>query len=179
MGRGPPRPGWCLARAGRCGGRAQRGGGGEGAAALGGVERVGDQVGGPSPLVVTIRQHESAFDTAVTSGDVDAAVRAILDLDEALAAWSADTLQSDEQDRGRGALRRMVVRLGDLARVGARDPRLVIGPYVDRLLALREAARKDRRFAEADGIRDELVALGVAVRDTGSGTEWDPPSNTG
>jgi hypothetical protein len=130
----------------------------------------------PRPLSETIRQQEAAFDTAIAGRDVDAAVRAVLTLDDALAAWGADTLQSDEQDRGRGAVRRMVVALGELARVGARDPRAVIGPYVQQLLALRDSARAGRRFDEADAVRDQLVALGVAVRDTPSGTEWDPPS---
>jgi cyanophycinase-like exopeptidase len=129
-----------------------------------------------SPLLKTVREQESAFDDAVAGRDVDGAVRAILALDSALAAWSADTLQSDEQDRGRGALRRMIVRLGELARVGARNPREVVGPYVERLLALRDSARQARRFDESDDIRDQLVALGLSIRDTASGTEWDPPS---
>jgi cysteinyl-tRNA synthetase len=73
----------------------------------------------------------------------------------------------------------MIVRLGELARVGAREPRSLIGPYVERLLTLRDSARRGRRFDEADGIRDELVALGVSIRDTAGGTEWDPPPNLG
>ena len=56
----------------------------------------------------------------------------------------------------------MIVRLGDLARVGARDPRVVIGPYVELLLApagLRPARTgvSTRRTASAT----RLVALGV------------------
>jgi hypothetical protein len=130
-----------------------------------------------TPLMATIREHEEAFDRAIADRDIEAAVRAILELDDALAAWGADTLQSDEHDRGRGALRRMVVRLGAVARIGARDPRQVVGPYVERLLALRDAARQGRRFAEADDIRDQLVALGVSIHDTAAGTEWDPPAD--
>ncbi len=133
----------------------------------------------PSPLLATVRQHEAAFDAALGSRDIDGAVRALLDLDDALAAWSADTLQSNEQERGRAALRRMIVRLGELARVGARDPRMLIGPYVERLLALRDSARQGRRFDDADSIRDELIALGVSIRDTAKGTEWDPPPSVG
>jgi len=129
-----------------------------------------------TPLLATIRKQEAAFDAAMAHRDVDAAVGAILSLDDSLAAWRGDTLQSDEQDRGRGALRRMVVRLGELARVGARDPRTVIGPYVERLLAVRDTARRGRRFDEADDVRDQLVSLGVSIRDTPEGTDWDPPA---
>jgi cyanophycinase-like exopeptidase len=149
------------------------------ATAVSSAEAAGSDPAAPreaTPLLTTIRHQEAAFDAAVAHRDVDAAVGAILSLDDSLAAWRGDTLQSDEQDRGRGAMRRMVVRLGDLARVGARDPRTVIGPYVERLLAVRDTARRGRRFEEADDIRDQLVSLGVSIRDTSEGTDWDPPS---
>ena len=68
-------------------------------------------------------------------------MRAVLELDDTLVAWAGDTTQSDAGDRGRAALRRMVVRLGELARTGARDPREVVGGYVDALLEERAEAR--------------------------------------
>ena len=37
---------------------------------------------------------------------------------------------------------------------------------------LREQARKQRDFAEADRLRDELVRLGVTLKDTRGGTTW-------
>ncbi|HWC37960.1 MAG TPA: hypothetical protein VG476_05505, partial [Acidimicrobiales bacterium] len=107
-----------------------------------------------SPLMDSVRCHEEAFATAVSARDVGAAVRAILELDDELQAWSSDTLQSDELDRGRAALRSMVVRLGELAEVGARDPREVIGPFVEALLGMRSDARAERRWHDADVARD-------------------------
>ncbi|MGH9123292.1 MAG: CysS/YqeB C-terminal domain-containing protein [Acidimicrobiales bacterium] len=129
-----------------------------------------------TPLMQAVRDLEAAFDQALAAGDVDVAVRAALELDDAVAGWRADTLQSDEQERGRAALRRMIVRLGELARTGTRPLRDVIGPYVEQLLRLRDAARHDGRFSEADGIRDQLVALGLSVHDTPEETMWDPPA---
>ncbi len=104
---------------------------------------------------------------------MDAAVRAVLALDDTLVAWAGDTTQSDAADRGRAALRRMVARLGELARTGARDPRQVVGGFVEALLEARAAARAGRRFDEADRLRDQLLALGIEVRDTAEGTEWE------
>ena len=120
----------------------------------------------------SVRVHQEAFATAVAERDVESAVRAILDLDDELQAWSRDTLQSDELDRGRAALRSMVVRLGELAEVGARDPREVIGPFVETVLGIRAEARADRRWHDADVARDRLAQLGVEVRDSPDGTEW-------
>jgi cyanophycinase-like exopeptidase len=125
-----------------------------------------------SPLMDSVRCHEEAFATAVSERDVESAVRAILELDDELQAWSRDTLQSDEMDRGRAALRSMVVRLGELAEVGARDPREVIGPFVEALLGMRSDARAERRWHDADVARDRLAQLGVEVRDSPNGTEW-------
>ena len=45
----------------------------------------------------------------------------------------------------RRVLRAMVVHLGDVALVGARDPRAVVEPYVELLLAVRANARRGGR----------------------------------
>jgi cysteinyl-tRNA synthetase len=81
-------------------------------------------------------------------------------------------LQSDALDRGRAALRAMVAELGELAALGVRDPAGVVGPFVELALHLRDAARRDRRFADADAVRDGLIALGVEVNDTPEGSAW-------
>lgn len=130
------------------------------------------QPGAPTALHAEIRRLEGEFDAAVAALDVDGAVRAMLELDDTLVAWSGDTTQSDAGTRGRAALRRMIARLGELARTGARDPRDVVGGFVDALLAERAAARADRRFGDADRVRDALVACGIEVRDTPEGSTW-------
>ena len=94
-------------------------------------------------------------------------------LDDLLVAWSNETFPSDEFDRARAALRSMIVRLGEAAQEGMRDPRTVVGPFVDALLDARARAREDRRWADSDAIRDRLIAAGVEVRDTPEGTTWE------
>ncbi len=126
-----------------------------------------------SPLLAEVHRLSAVFDTALSDRDAEAATTAVLDLEETLHAWSADTFQSDEVDRARAALRRMVVRLGELAAPGLRNPRDVLAPWVEPLLQERAEARQSRRFADGDRIRDRLEALGIEVRDTPSGTEWD------
>ncbi|MGI8807822.1 MAG: CysS/YqeB C-terminal domain-containing protein [Acidimicrobiales bacterium] len=124
------------------------------------------------PLVADIDRYEHAFDSALASGDAAGAVKVVLELDDLLHDWSHDTTQSDLLDRGRAGLRAMIVRLGEAADVGVRDPRVVVGPFVEALLDARRQARADGRWADADTLRDRVVAAGVEVRDTAGGTEW-------
>jgi cyanophycinase-like exopeptidase len=124
-------------------------------------------------LVVDADQLDAAFTEAFAARDVDGCVTAILDLEQLLVDWAADTNISDESERARALLRRMVLRLGELAATGARDPRSVLGPFVEALLGERARARAARDFGTSDRIRDELVAAGVEVHDTPDGARWD------
>jgi cysteinyl-tRNA synthetase len=45
-------------------------------------------------------------------------------------------------------------------------------PAIDRMIGERAAAKKARNFAEADRLRDELKAAGVALDDSPQGTTW-------
>jgi cysteinyl-tRNA synthetase len=112
------------------------------------------------------------FDEALEARDPIAAVRAALELEQAIHEWSADSLQSEDADRARAALRAMISSLGDLAVGGARDPRDVVAPYVEALLSLRATVRAEKRFDLSDTIRDAFADIGVEVRDTPSGAEW-------
>jgi hypothetical protein len=124
------------------------------------------------PLLSETRRLTAVFDSAVAGRNAEAATAAVLDLEATLHAWSADTFQSDELDRARAALRRMIVRLGELASPGLRDPRDVLAPWVEALLGERAAARQGGRFADGDRIRQRLEDFGVEVRDSPAGTEW-------
>ena len=123
-------------------------------------------------LAAATRLHEQDFDAALEGRDADGAVAAILELESAIVEWSRDTLQSEDVDRARAALRSMIVRLGNAAAGGLRDVREVIGPAVEAALAARVVARAEKAFAVSDAIRDELVAAGIEVRDTPDGAEW-------
>jgi cysteinyl-tRNA synthetase len=113
-----------------------------------------------------------AFQTAIDNADADAAARAALELDDAIAGWSIDTLQSSDADYARSVLRSMVTRLAGAATGGLRDPREVVGPFVQILLDLRAQVRSDKRFDLSDMIRDRFAEINVEVRDTPQGVEW-------
>ncbi len=123
-------------------------------------------------LASAAKLHEAQFDTALATRDADGAVAAILQLESAIVEWSRDTLQSDDIDRARAALRSMIVRLGAAATEGVRDVREVLGPVVEAALAARVVARSEKAFAVSDAIRDQLAEAGIEVRDTPDGAEW-------
>jgi cysteinyl-tRNA synthetase len=126
----------------------------------------------PPSLVDETDSLRRRFDEAVEQHDVHGAVEAILALDDAMVAWSSDTLQSDALDQARRQLRAMVVRLGDLALAGVHDPRQIVAPVVEAVLAARATARGERDFATSDLLRDVLTGAGVTVNDTPDGVGW-------
>jgi cyanophycinase-like exopeptidase len=157
------------------------GAGGNGAGASGSGAGVdGGGVGGvgaalrtpPTSLRAAADRSRSAFDAAMAARDADAAASAALELEQAIADWTADTLQSDDGDHARRTLRGMVLELAGAARDGLADPAARVAPLVDALLERRAAARSARDFATADALRDRLAAAGVEVRDGPYGVEW-------
>ena len=126
-----------------------------------------------SPFLQEVTRQSELADTALAGRDVDTAVGAVLAIDTQMHEWESDTLDSDEQDRAREVLRRYVVRLGDLARSGAGDPRDLIAPVVEGILELRVRMRAAGEYALADKLRDALVDAGIEVRDTPEGSTWD------
>jgi cyanophycinase-like exopeptidase len=114
----------------------------------------------------------AAFDKAFTGRDADAAAAAVLELEQAIADWTADTLQSDDGDHARRTLRGMVLELAAAASEGLSDPAERIAPLVEALIERRAAARAAKDFATSDALRDTLAGAGVEVRDGAEGAEW-------
>jgi hypothetical protein len=124
-------------------------------------------------LAYSLQLHQQEFEDAMTARDADGAVRACLALEQAIHDWSADTLQGDISDRARAAVRSMISALGDAAIGGVRNPRDVVAPYVEAMLAIRATVRAEKRYDLSDVIRDAFVNIGIEVRDTATGVEWD------
>jgi hypothetical protein len=124
-------------------------------------------------LASDVERCSAEFDLSIERRDAAGAVAAILDLDDAIRDWSADTLQSAEMDKARALLRSMIIRLGDASRSGLTDPRDVLGPLVEIALSARSEVRRAKLYDLSDQIRDELALAGVEVRDTADGQIWE------
>jgi cysteinyl-tRNA synthetase len=107
------------------------------------------------------------------------------DLNVASAIAALNTATSGTQGdacpaRELAALHRMDSVLGVLERnrpIGGSDD--AFAAKVETLLEARRAARSAKAWAESDRIRDELLALGVAIKDGPQGTTWTRTLSTG
>jgi cysteinyl-tRNA synthetase len=84
---------------------------------------------------------------------------------------------SDDHERGR--LNAELVAGGQLMGLLDHDPEEWMRPTfekrsaeINERIAARAAARRERRFADADRIRDELAAEGIVLEDSSKGTIW-------
>ena len=146
--------------------RAHRGG--RGHAASGDAHRT-EAVAPPSEVA----RLEHAFEAALAERSAAGAAEAILHLDRAIQEWATDTLQTDDPDWARAVLHPLMHRLGDVAAAGLRDPRELLAPLVESLIALRKELRSARSWELADRLRAELVAARIDLHDTPSGTLWE------
>jgi hypothetical protein len=143
-----------------------------GAAPPGATTADGGHAAAPASLGEALSRSTAAFDAASAEGRLLDAAETTVALEQAIRAWSTDVEEADTQDRARAELRRQVGALARIAQEGLHEHRDLVAPAVDTLLGVRERARTDRRFGDADAIRDALDAAGVEVRDTPDGVEW-------
>jgi cysteinyl-tRNA synthetase len=87
-------------------------------------------------------------------------------------------ISTDDEERLR--LKSSLLACGQLLGILTQDPATWFAgdagvfdeTVIDALVADREQAREDKQYAEADAIRDKLLALGVELEDVAGGTRW-------
>ena len=115
---------------------------------------------------------EGTFMAALDAGHAAEAVAALLGLADVVEGRLRSGEDTPDLDNAAATFRALVVRLGERAASGSRDPRAELGPLVDALLELRDRARAQKDWPTADLIRDRLLAAGVEVRDGADASSW-------
>ena len=70
------------------------------------------------------------------------------------------------------ALKEMITELGDVMGLVFDTKEEDLDSEIEKLIEERQQARKEKNFARADEIRDELLAKGIQLKDTREGVKW-------
>ncbi|MGF6989250.1 cysteinyl-tRNA synthetase [Lachnospiraceae bacterium PM6-15] len=70
------------------------------------------------------------------------------------------------------ALLKLLVELSDVLGIVVLKEEEILAEDIEKLIAERQAARKNKDFNRADEIRDELLAAGIVLEDTREGVKW-------
>ena len=86
---------------------------------------------------------------------------------------SANTaVQTEPTKAGAAALLKLVTEFTEVLGLLYGKEEESLDEKVEAMIAQRQQARKDRNWAEADRIRDELKAMGITLMDTKQGVQW-------
>lgn len=104
------------------------------------------------------------------------------DLNTPQSIAALNMLAKDAAEKKTPEAKAALLAAGNLLGILQKDPAAWLGygqvqegvdtKQIEKLLAERAAAKKDKNFARADEIRAELSSLGIAIEDTPQGTKW-------
>ena len=129
----------------------------------------GDAVEGLKAQVAAAREgyHAAMDDDLNTAG----ALGHVFTLVRAINAARDAGVSGEPFAEAQAALRELTTVLGlELRAEGGKDAEAA--PFIEALVEVREMLRQEKQWALADGIRDRLAGLGVALEDGPQGTEW-------
>ncbi len=115
------------------------------------------------------KEFVTAFETAMEDDFNTAdAIAAIFDL----VKYANTTATAEGSREYAKALYDLLVKLTDVLGLIVDKKEEMLDDEIEALIAERQAARKEKNFARADEIRDELAAKGIVLLDTREGVKW-------
>ena len=114
-------------------------------------------------------QFAAAFETSMEDDFNTAdAIAAVFDL----VKFANTTAEAEGSKEYAKALFGLLVKLTDVLGLIVEKKEEILDEEIEALIAERQAARKEKNFARADEIRDELAAKGIVLLDTREGVKW-------
>lgn len=112
-----------------------------------------------------VESFEKAMDDDFNTADAIAAVFELV-------KYINTTAGGDSSREYLESLLKRLVSLTDVLGIIVEKEDEILDADIEALIAERQAARKERNFARADQIRDELLAKGIILEDTREGVKW-------
>ena len=112
-----------------------------------------------------VEEFENAMDDDFNTAD---AIAAIFDL----VKYANTTATAESSKEYLQSLLDRIVKLGDVLGLILDKKEELLDADIEKLIEERQAARKEKNFARADEIRDELAAKGIVLLDTREGVKW-------
>jgi cysteinyl-tRNA synthetase len=110
-------------------------------------------------------KYEAAMDDDFNTADAIAAIFELVKLSNiTLTEQSTYAYASEMVDT--------IEKLCDILGIITQPEEDMLDADIEALIAERQQARKDKDFARADAIRDELLAKGIVLKDTRDGVKW-------
>jgi peptidase E len=119
-----------------------------------------------------VQASETAFEKGMESRSPANLVSALLELDRVVWKGQQDLESPEFIAQARERLREMMVRLGSILEASPADRTASLTPLVETMLRLREQYRREKRWSDADVLRESLHEAGVIVEDTPEGVRW-------
>lgn len=109
--------------------------------------------------------YEKAMDDDFNTAD---AIAAIFDF----VRYTNTVTNEDSSKEYLKSLYDLLVKLTDVLGIIVEKEEEILAEDIEALIEERQAARKEKNFARADEIRDELLAKGIILEDTREGVKW-------
>lgn len=120
----------------------------------------------------TLHAMAARIRTALSEGEDREVAGGLLEMERFIWQVRAELEEEDGVGAAREIFRELLASL--LSQFAARptDPESCLRPLVDTLLALRKGLRSQKKWEEADAVRDCLAQAGIMVEDTPEGVRW-------
>jgi peptidase E len=119
-----------------------------------------------------IHKFQEAFRTGLEKHDSKKATNALLELDRAIWKGKEDLENEEFISQAREVLRDLIVLFGMKLESSPKDETECLAPVIEELLSLRQRFRENKKWEEADAIRESLERGDVVIEDTQEGSRW-------
>jgi peptidase E len=115
---------------------------------------------------------EEDFRKGLEKHDSKKTTNALLELDRTIWKGKEDLENEEFISQAREVLRDLIVLFGIKLETSPKDKAECLTPVIEELLSLRQRFRKNKKWQEADAIRESLERGGVTIEDTEEGPRW-------